>query len=97
LPEIVDLARDRDLLEVIPERERKKAYERLWAEEARWSDVRSKSVGQESLERVEAVTQHVEGLERVPLQKVHLEELTGEREELLGDGESEGLDSVSFG
>jgi len=96
LPEIVDLARDRDLLEVIPERERKKAYERLWAKEARWSDVRSKSVGQESLERVEAVTQHVEGLERVPLQKVHLE-VTGEREELLGDGESEGLDSVRFG
>ena len=97
LPEIVDLARDRDLLEVIPERERKKAYERLWAKETRWSDVRSQSVGQESLERIEAVTQRVEGLERVPLHKVHLEELAGEREELLSDGESEVLDSVRFG
>jgi len=97
LPELVDLARDRELLAVIPERARKRAYERLWAEDAGRSDVGTKPVGREGLERVEGVERYVEGLERVVPGKSYVEELTWGRAELFGEGVTEGSDSVQLG
>lgn len=89
LPDIVDLARNKDLLEIVPASEREKAAEKLLIDEIRSGDTRSRALLKEGREGLAGAEQFRQQLKQISLKMDYGKELMRKQEGFMDDGEAE--------